>query len=317
MKKLLLTGFLLGMALFLLHCAAGNQAQQSYNAKDYNQTLTLCKQAIAVDSMDSESLLLMAKAYLELDSLLQADTALERALHIKLDDPESEKEASKIYFQLAERSQKNSNVIVYLKKAEELSPESPEVLEQLGALYEKAGELEEAKIRYENLVEIARDPTQFVPLVNTLESKIGFASDAYAKGKQSYDENDYDTAIKQISAAAEAYPGMSEAVYYLNLSRTKIIKRNPNEAARIQARKYLRTASEANPTKAESHFLMAQFYEMENDKNLLDEAIHHYTLSFKLEPSGPFAKKSKAKVKSLTKKKEKLDKFWGKGRNPN
>lgn len=311
MKIKLLTGFLFGMTLFLLHCAAGNKAQQSYQSKDYSRTLTLCKQAILADSSDTESMILMAKACIQLDSLSEADKILIRALKTGLNDPEQKQDASDLYFKLAECSGKNREVMDYLHKAEELSPKSPEVLERLGSLYEKEGELEEAEVLYEKLVMLVNDPTQYGFITNSLTNKIEFARQAYGEGMRFYNKKEYADALQYFAKAVEVYPGMNEAVYCLNLSRINIIKRNPNKTARKQARKYLLLAADAMPSKAEPHFLMARFYEMENDKNFLDEAIYHYALSYKLESKGPFAEKSRSKMSCLKKRKETLDKFWG------
>jgi len=311
MKKLLNAGLFIGMALVLLRCAAGNQAQQSYKSKNYHQTLTLTKQAILKDSTDTGSMILMAKAYIELDSLSEADAVLQRSLKMGLDDPRQKQDASDCYFKLGEYADKNRDIMRYLKTAENLSPQSKEVLERLAKLYEKAGELEEANVRYEKLVMIVDDPTQYGFMTNALTNKIEFAREAFDEGMHSYKKKKYGEASKYFSKAVEAYPGLNEAVYFLNLSKVKLIKRNPNKTARNQARVYLTVASEAEPKKAEPHFLMGQFFEMENDKNYLDEAIHHYAISYRLEPKGPLARKSDSKVKSLKKKKATLDKFWG------
>ena len=86
MKKLLIAGLSLGMVLLLLHCAAGNRAQQVYKSKDYEQTLALTKQAVQRDSTDTQSMILMARAYVALDSLPEADKIkkIENILTVKL-----------------------------------------------------------------------------------------------------------------------------------------------------------------------------------------------------------------------------------------
>lgn len=310
MKNLLFTGWFTGIAVLLLQCASGNRARQSFEANAYEQARILCKKALQADSTDTEARLLLARTYLAMDSLSAADASLNRALEIGLPDPESRENASGIYLQLAARTDDPSDILYYLKKAEHPSPESPDVLKRLGAFYEQAGELEEAKIRYEKLVMLVADPTTYGFTLNTLETKIQIALEAYEDGLRFYRNNTYGPAIKKLSEAVHAYPGMNEAVYFLNLSRAKLIQSNPNKTARKQARRFLNRAAEADPGKAEPHFLLARFYEMENDKNLLDEAIDHYSRAYHLEPEGPFAKKSRSKARSLKKKKDTLDKFW-------
>lgn len=310
MKKLLYTPLFFWIATFLMHCAGGNQARRAYDAKDYRRTLALCREALSADSSDVSSMLLMAESYAALDSFENARNVLERAARTGLDETQRV-HASNLYFELAERTSGNSDVLDCLEKAEALSPRSKDVLERLARLYEKAGELEEAYDRYDRLVMLARDPTEYGFITNSLANKIEFAKEACDKAMQSYRQKQYRDASLYFAKAVEAYPGMNEAVYYLHLSKVNIIKRNPNKMARKQARKYLSLATEARPEKAEPHFLMARFYEMENDRNLLDEAIYHYSLSLKLEPNGPFAEKSRDKIRRLKKRKATLDAFWG------
>jgi tetratricopeptide (TPR) repeat protein len=215
--------------------------------------------------------------------------------------------------QLREKA-KNSQSRLYYEKAEKLDPKSVDALMHLVEMDEQEGRLEEAKRRYEALIDLSTDPTQYGMKANLLESKIRFAVESFQDGMNAFRNKEYDRAKSAFSKALEAYPAKMDAAYYLDLSEGIRCYKIATPKARKSGRNALEKAAETDPKAAEPHFWTARLWEMENKHDLLKNAIEEYEIALKLEPGGPLSKDCAEKVRTLKAKKKKMDDFWNRGK---
>lgn len=311
-------GWILLITMLLgVFCAPVNEKQKAFNKQDYEQTRVLCLAGIAQDSTDVDSWALLAKIYTTLDSAERARYAWEQVLRLEPDETSHKASAEQSYVQLGDAAlqrEKLKTARDLFMEVVKLNSENVDALSRLADLDETSGDWESARKRYDQLIELSQDPTPFVTKVNNLDGKIRVLNETFAEAKTLYYDKQYEDAERQFARCVEANPGMTEAEYFMNLCRAKILMQKPTKKSRKAARTVLEKAMVLDKTAAEPHYLTAKLWEMENKNDLLANAIREYKISYDLDQDGPLAAESLKKYRALKTKKEKMDKFWSKGR---
>jgi|GEM_PF-4129098 len=305
------------LALAGFRCVAVNEIQKSFGSGDYSKTLALARQAVAADSSDAGAWMWMARAHEKSGNPDSASAALGRALAVRTPDAAFTREAFRLYLAIGDRFRKigeERTARLRYEKADSLRPLSVDVLVRLAGLDESQGRLKEAVSRYETLIELAPDPTPYIPKVNLLESRIRSADESFGEGMDAFRAENYERAVSHFSRSIEAWPAQPGAAYYFHLSEGIRDYRIATPDARRAGREALRKAAEADTRAAEPHFWIARLWEMENKHALLGNAIDAYETALRLEPDGPLAGRSAEKIGELKRRKERMDDFWNRGR---
>ncbi len=312
-KRLFFLCLPLILFILILRCAHLKEAKQAYEVQDYKKTIFLCKQAVLQDSTDSDAYLLLAKSYHGLgypDSVYQT---LEKNKSAILTKPANRPDVIMLYIETGEKAfkaDKKRRAILCFDQAESLNPKSPEALKRIAEFDLNRGKLTEAKEKFSSLMESYPDTVVIRNYINEIDSRSDKAKTIYAKGMKAMKQGSFSKAKKQFDLALQQKPDYTDAQYQNHMAHGRELLRKGSKSILWDAIESFGLAMVLKPELAEPHIRLAQAYEKKSGQEFVN-AIDEYKEALKLEPEGKFAGMCRKKIKELAKRKEKLDKFWG------
>jgi len=304
---------LLLLTILTFHCTHLKNAHQAYEENNYRQVITLCRQAIASDSTDTEAYLLLTKSYHALDSLELALKVIQKTRQLASESPEILSEIVQIHIDLGDRalSQENSRkALSHYDAAESLCPNDTTVLQRMADLHYKEGRLDRAIRKYEELMKVKADSTTASKSISQIKERTEKAESLHLRGMTALKRNKLRTAKSLFSKALKEKPDFTDVRYQLYMTEGHLLFNEGSKNALWDAIAAFGMAGNLHSEAAEPHFRMAQAYEKKNPEEFVN-AIDEYETALQLEPEGPHANACKKKIKELKTRKEKLDKFWG------
>ena len=311
-KKILSLSLAIILIIHLFYCVHLKNARNAYEAKDYGQVIALCREAIASDSTDVEAYLLMGKSYRALDSLDQALMTIKSAYQLQPESPEAIAELTRTYISLGDHAlsgDRKRQALEYFNAAESLNPNQPTALIRLADLHFGQGDLDMARSKYEKFISLAPDSSVSVRL-GEIEDRTRKASSFYDKGLAALKRNRLKTARSMFDKAVKLKADFDDARYHLLIAEGRLQYKKATKKSYWDAIDAFGRAAALKSDAAEPHFRLAQAYEKKNPDEFTN-AIDEYETALRLEPNGPFSGVCRKKAKELKKRKEKLDKFWG------
>ena len=305
--------FLLVASMCIIHCAHLKEAQDAYKKEDYASAIRLCKQAIAADSTDTQAFRLLSKCYLAFDSLKAALGMIERAHQLQPESAAIIREKCRIHLASGNQFLSRQNHVAALshfRSAEKLCPDNTTAVLGAANVYFEIGRLEEAQSRYQKSHRALEDTAFVRKRLVDIEERTRKAQVLYQQGRDALDRNRLKTAKNRFEKAVEEKADFPDAQYHLSMTEGKLLYRQGSKSAMWDAVEVFGKAASIRPDSAEPHFWLAQAYE-KKDRDEFTNAIDEYQTALTLEPDGPRADTCKKKIADLKKRKEKLDKFWG------
>lgn len=303
------TRILLSCMLLFIACAHLKQARQSYQNRDYQKAIALCRTAIARDSSDTDAWLLLSRIYLDTDSADQSLIILSDQRQYYDLSPKQKSQMVDQYLIHSEKAESPEQSISLLMRAEQADSMHVDLLDTLAALFEGQKKYEQAKIRYNRLIYAAEDPLPYMSRVNAIENRQAFAASEFEKGMAALKSGNKQKAEKHLQKAALTNPGFSRAVYKYGMLAGKRLYRIGSQEALDEAIPALRNAVEAKPRDIEARYLLARACERKG-QSCLGEAIRHYQILGTLARKGKYNRISQRKINLLKKRKA----FWENGK---
>lgn len=309
--------FIFLIVTVLMSCAGMKKASQFYQNKDYELAITECQTAIAQDSLNAEAYLIMGKSYKALAKKDEALASLEKAFQV---EPYSDVTASAkkefviIKLEMANKfldEKRYNQAISAYQQIVELDSTNFDAYYKLGDCYKQNVLLEKAKFYYQKADQIGIQNQSLNNKIELVDSLSQVAETYFQKGYKYYIANNNKAAVKYLKLALDAQADHKDARYYFHIARGKIFYRTASQSGCWDAIEEYGKAMMIRTESAEPHFLMAQAYERK-DHNEFTNAIEEYSIALEKEPNGPYAAKSKQKVRELKALRDKLKKFWGK-----
>lgn len=305
------------MVLIVVSCAGLREIKQAYHQPNYHKAIQLSREAVDKDSTNTEAWLYLAKSAIALNKMNQGLRALDQ---IKRLDPKFKKhrrELSLLYQNLGEqalKTQQYQQAVQYYLEAESRDPKNKDLIKQTAEVAFQASWLNAAKIRYEKLIDSAKDPNRFMTKLNLIESKIQFAQIEFDKGIEAYQDDLYEKAHRHLQSAVKAQTDFFEAEYYFCMAKGKALCGQGSGKAALEAVSRFKRASQLKPQLAEPHYWIGRAYECHNQHKTLDDAVLAYNRVLKMEPDGKYASYCRERINSLNRQKKKLEVFWNRGR---
>lgn len=312
-KRLFLFEILLISFFFLLQCAHLEDAKQAYQNQNYKKTILLCKQAIEADSSDSEASLLLAQCYQMLNQPDSVYQTLNRHSKTILQDPNKKSDLIDLYLFVAQKAyDKNQLRRTYeaINQAESYQPDALTQQIQIAEFYYQDQQINKAKERFEAILADNPENITAKKYIEEIKERTTQAEVWVKKARASYKKGHFKTTQKQCTEALTLKPDDNDAKYYLNLAKGSDLLRRGDASNLWDAIEFFGQAMALKPERAEPHYRMAQAYEKKDEHEFIN-AIDSYKEALRLDPEGPFAATCKKKIKALTQRKEKLDRFWG------
>ena len=305
--------FLLGFIL-ISRCVHLNEAKKAYDAEDYSTTVTLCKQAIAKDSTDTAAYILLAKSYRALDSLDAALKMVKNAEKFGALIQEVIREKCLIYLDMGNKYLSDDNVRMALqnyKSVESLCPENIKALLRIADIYHDLGRLDDARNRYEKITFLQSDSSLVSDKLEDIVNRTNESAVLVEQGVTAYQKKHYITAKTKLEEALRLKSDDKNAQYHLHMAEGHILFKKGSQANLWDAIEAFGKATVIQNDIAEPHYWLARSYEKKDDDEFVN-AIDEYEIALKLDPQGARAKSIQKKIIELKKRKERLDKFWGK-----
>ncbi|MBN2105195.1 tetratricopeptide repeat protein [bacterium] len=294
--------------LFLIACAHLKEARQFYNNREYEKAISLCRKAIDKDTTDIEARLFMSRIYLAMDS---TDQSLDILSRFHASDNLSRLQKKQMIRQYLVHSRKTRNTdrsTALLIQAEQLDSMHVNLLDTLAALFYNQGKFEEAKIRYNRLIDISRDPLPYMSRINAIENRQTFTIDEFEKGMEALKAGKRRKAEEHLKKAAETNPHFADAVYEYGMLAGKRLYKEGTQETLDKAVSVLRQAVKMKPRDIEVHYLLAKVCDRKG-QGTLEEAINHYQKVIRLASDGKYVKNCQKRIRVLKKRKA----FWEKG----
>jgi len=293
----------------LIACAHLKEAETASKNRDYEKAIQLCRTAIQQDSGDVQAWLILSEVYIHMDSMKQSLNILSN-LPLKNQSRKVKNRIIGQYWMHAEKAVRPEKTIEYLLLAEQTDSMHIATVDTLAFLFDKSGQYNEAKRRYNRLIDIAKNPLSYMNRVNAIENRQAFATDEYEKGMKALRAGRKKPAEEHLGKAARTDPWFTDAVYrYGMLAGSRLYKEGHQEALE-EAILLLNKAVKVKPEDLEAHYLLAKVCERKGQSSL-GMAIHHYQRVIQLAPKSQYAKTAKTKIKKLKKRKA----FWEKGKH--
>ena len=299
--------------LFAVTCSHLKEAYTAFEAEDFTKTIGLTQRAVAADSTDIDAYLLLIRSYCNVDSL---DRALETALTARRQNPGSkaiDNETANVYVALGDLAlaeQRPQLALSSFLNAEDLSEGRLHVLRRTADLYFNLGRLDPAKERYSQILQSEKDTSGVRERIHEIDDLIHRANGWFSKGMKSYRESRFKTARSHFDQALELKSDFDDAAYFGWMSEGRVLMSRGSQRALWDAISAFGKASGIRPQSAEPYVHMAQAYERKDDDEFVN-AIDAYETALKLDPEGPDAPFITKRLDIVKKRKEKLDKFWG------
>jgi len=299
-----------------VYCAHLNEAELAFQQKDYRKTIYLCRMSIKNDSLDTKAMRLLSRAYIQTDSLRNARKAAKMAYDV---DPGSGKNIKAFFNALSASGEKEFNernydyALKWYNEAAKICSTNTKIIRRKADTLLKLKLLDRAQKEYQKLIEARRDTLGVKKILQDIDKDKKLALSYYQKGLSLSKKGNLISAVKYFKKAIDKNSDLSDAQYYFFLTSGKINLKNRKKKKLWEAIEYFGKAANIRPDSAEPHYFMATAYE-KKDRGEFVNAIDEYKKALDLEPDGPFAKKCRVKVSTLSKRKKKLDDFWSRGR---
>lgn len=313
MKKLLAISFLL---LFGISCGPLGEANKLYDAGDYAEAIVALKRVLAQDSTNVAAWTLLAKSYERAGQPDSAIVAYKTVLQWQSPEPQAQAALAQLYVAKANAARDDEQprqALDYYERAAKFAPNGFDVYFERGQLYFRRKRLEKAKADLSKAGEIAPDdprPKEMLAKIATIESE---AQGYYNEGKAYYDQGKWNSAIKKLEQAVDLRADYTDAKYDLHMARGRRLYKRGSLNTLWDAITEYGKASTLKPELAEPYYYMGLAYEKKDrdDYKMPTEVYRH---AIAAEPDSKFAKKSQKRIDYLLNLKEKMDKFWGRGK---
>jgi len=312
MFKQLVILTLLILMFFLIQCGHLKDAKQAFQNNNYQKTIVLCEQAVKADSSDIQALTLMARSYRKLKKFPKALQIIVRAKKINPESVAVKKEALSIHldyglkFSLEKENEKAYRQFI---SAFYLDSTHQEVLIHLADLSMALGHLERAESLYEKLIEKNSKSANWHEKMEEIGNRKSKAQGFYEKALVHYKKNQLKSTKMDLDKALKTNQDHRDAQYLYFLTEGRLFLKKGSKNKLWDAIELFGKAMTLKNDLPEPHFYMAQCYEKKDDEFV--NAIDEYQKALDLDPSGRLAPTCKKKIQALKKRKDKLDKFWG------
>jgi len=286
-------------------CTTINKASKLYQQKNYDTAIKECRAIIAKDSFHAKAHLILGRCYQAKGKLSAAVASFKTAFEIT---PSTEvTSAAKIelvrsQLLLADSLAKKKNYNLALNGYNyvlQIEPANVSGLMKLGDLYADFGFLSKARDQYQKLLNIEEDNQLAVGKIQEIDRRSVQAEQDFQTGREKFEKNDYQGAIKYLEAALKNEPDHLDAQFYVALSRGLMYFTKGNEADLSKAIEEFKKAQTLNPDSGEPHYFLGLSYEKQ-DKRKPDKAIDEFKLYLKKEPDGRNTNYCQQKIKDLT-----------------
>jgi len=309
--------FVIIIGFVILNCAGMKKASEFYQNKDYYLAIEECQQAIAQDSLNAEAYLIMGKSYKALGKIDEAMNSLVTAFKIQPNSPVTVEAKDELIALKLDRAdallgkEKFSQAISEYEDILDLDSTNVDAYVKLGDYYKRNRYLDKADSYYQKAGRLDSVSSFIATAIHSIDSLNQVAKVNFQRGKKNYLNNHNKTAAKYLKLALKHKADHREARYYHHMAQGKILYKKRSKSNCWDAIAHYGKAMMIRPGAAEPHFFMAQAYE-KKDRNEFDNAIEEYTIALEKESKGPYAVKSRKKIKALKTRRDKLKKFWGK-----
>ena len=300
--------FFIMMFLFFAGCGHLDNAGKFYQSGDYDQTLAVCRSAIAENPDDTAAWLWMARAFCAMDSLPQCQETLDHLTNSESRTAKLSSEISAVWVDLGKKTGESDKALQAFETAVRIDSSNTAALDTLAQIYEHNGRNKDAARMYNRLILLVEDAGVYMTRVNAIENRRAFSEGEYRKGMRALKAGLVDKAEEHFGKASEADPNHAEAVFQYNYLKGKRLFESAYKSNMDEAVKAFERAALAKPSDAGIHYLLGKASERAG-KNYLDTAIRAYQDYLKVSPEGKYAKTCRKKIKTLKQQKA----FWNKG----
>ncbi len=303
--------------LIFISCAGLKKANEFYDNKNYQLAIKECQQAVDKDSLNAEAYVIMGKSYQALNKTSQAITAFETAYLIKPHSSITKKAKqnliqTKLFKADLALKEKDYNIAFSeYKEVFVLDSTNFRVNCQLALAYEENRWLDKSKYYYEKALIINSADLSIPKKLATIDSLTRLAEKNFEKGEKYYQQRKNNPALKYLKLAIKYKDDCKETKYYFNMARGKILYNKGSKGKLWDALEAFGKAMMLKPGLAEPHYFLGISYE-KKDRNEFENAINEFKIALEKEPKGQFARSCRKKIKELTKRRDKMKKFWGK-----
>jgi len=313
MKTRISSFILLTSMLLLFHCGHLKDAKKAYQNNDYQKSIALCKQAIQADSTDIQAYVLTAQSYRKMEEYTKAFQAIVRAKQINPESSAMKKEALLIHLDFGKHylsKKDNSGAYHQFVTAYHIDSTHYETMVHLANLSFSLGHLDRAASLYQKLVRKASNPEPFKNKMEDIQNRKNEAQSLFEKALVRYKKGQIKNAQSFLQKALKANGDHKDACYYQYMAEGRLLLKKGSRSALWDAIELFGKAAILKNDLPEPRFYMAQGYE-KKDRDEFVNAIDEYQKALDLDPEGPLAPACKKKIQDLKKRKDKLDKFWG------
>ncbi|OQX95358.1 hypothetical protein B6I21_05830, partial [candidate division KSB1 bacterium 4572_119] len=265
----------------------------------------------------AEAYLILGKSYRALNDMDKALANLKIAFSIKPYSSITRKTKDEIIMTrlfIADKALKNKSYNIAFseyKEALKLDSTNFRANYQLATAYNENKWLEKAKHYFQKAQQINTSDSTISQKIENIDKLTEEAEVQFQKGKKFYQQKKNISARKYLKRALNKKGDHKDAQYFYHMAEGKILYRKGSKSELWDAIEHFGKAMIIRENSAEPHFYLGKAYEKKN-RNEFDNAIEEYQQSIKKEPDGPFAMKSRKKVRELKARQKKMKKFWGK-----
>jgi len=304
---------LLAVSIFIVSCGHLKMARQKFDEKDYAQTIDICRTSIEQDSTDAKAYFLLGSAFIEIDSLYQAEEALERALYLEPDNEQFKQKLDGLYFTIADTLIQNEalrEAIPFYEKSLGLYKANPSAFEKKADVFTKMGKYDEAKSFYKKALINTTDSTRVLSKLDDLQTDEKTARKLLEKGIRKRETKQYEQAVVRFEKALDLKPDFKEAKYQKHIAKGLNWYKQGSKSDLWEAIMQFGQAAAIYPSRGEPHYFMGLAYN-KKDRDEYTNAIDELDKAVALNPDGPFAEKARKKATEIRKRKIKMEEFWG------
>lgn len=311
MKKLIAAA---AMAALLLSACTGSKyaAGDGYLAAgDLEEAISVYTLIVENNPEDFTAMIKLGDAHLENKDLENARETYAKALDLRPGDEQTVEKLKKVIYDTGMQQVSDERYGAAVKTFEGLLDSYPDyrkALEPLATSYAKLGRLEKARKLYGKVLETDPENSAAKAGMAMISQADTEADKVYNQAKNYYKKKMYYEAADVLKAIVEKNAENVEAKYFMHMAQGKFLLGRSSLTQRWKAIEEFGYAITLRPDDPEAYFLMAQAYE-KKAKNEFDDPINMYKKVIEVSPDSDYAKQSQAKVKELTEKKKKWEKF--------
>jgi len=309
-KNLLNVSIITVILISLISCGHLQEAKNSYNNNNYDETITYCKQALEKDPSDTEAMVLMGKCYQEKGLLNEALAITQKAYQLKPSASISSR-LIRIHNAMGDKylDDNNNKALVHYKAALEINPKNLHAQKKIAYTYYALGKLQKAKNFYLKLKKRGDTPS-VSDKITEINNRIEKSRTIYEKGRTQYRQSRLENALYYFEQASEQYSGSEEINYHLYLTRGRILYEKGSVSDLWDAIELFGKASVLKIKQGEPWYWMGLAYN-KKDKNEFTNAIDCLTRALELELNPDLTEKCREKLQEIKQRKKKMDEFWG------